>query len=141
MAKKKNEIAFDDLFFRTDFPLFRAPAFPRMTVEPVVDVFERPHEVVVTAELPGTRKEDIALKVTERGLQLHVHKREDQEERQEGKDGLSYLKESRFEGFSQFVAFSSEVKAEKARATYKNGVLEVRVPKRQGTKGHEVKVE
>ena len=151
---------FRDPFFRNDLApaaSFPTPSFPfgnfgtfggiarRMLAPPVIDVFERPHEVVVTAELPGTRKEDIAIKVLENGLQLHVEKNEHKESKNEGREGghpfQTFQEESRFEGYSQYVAFPAACKPKQAKATYKNGVLEVRIPKLHGKKGHAIKVD
>lgn len=152
---KKNELApfgFDwprrrrlDLFpaiWDEDFPV-RFPSFRSMMGEPAIDVFERGSEVVVTAELPGTRKEDISIKVLDDGMNLQVQQKERKEEKQEDKRRgfYSFSSSSRFEGYSRFIPFRSQVNAKAAKATYKNGVLEVRLPKSGKGGGHEVKVE
>ena len=108
------------------------PVFP----EPAFDSFETGGEVVVTVELPGVKKEDIGLHVDENGLSLEVNEKE--EKRTAGNDGYSYS--SRFQGYSRYLSFPSKVDAEKAKATFKNGVLEIRVPKK-GRKGNRVKID
>ncbi|MFH1200541.1 MAG: Hsp20/alpha crystallin family protein [Candidatus Micrarchaeota archaeon] len=129
---------------------FLMPSMPGLRgaikmAEPVIDVFEHGSEVVVTAEIPGTKKEDISIKVEENGLSLQVEKKEQRQERREDarNGGYSFSSSSRFEGYSRFVPFGASVNAKAAKATYKNGVLEVRIPKAVAGKahGHEVKVE
>jgi HSP20 family protein len=115
---------------------------PRMR-EPVVDVFERGNEVVVTAQVPGARKEDVKIKVLENGIELQVQAKERKEEKIEDKRHgfYSYSSSSSSEGYSRFIAFRSKVNAKAAKATFKNGVLEVRAPKLAKAQGREAKVE
>ncbi len=97
--------------------------------EPHIDFFETPKEAVVTAELPGVKKEDVTVKVAENGLTLTVHQKEKHEHETRQKGNYEYSYSSRFQGYSRYIPFSSKVLANKAKATYKNGVLEVRAPK------------
>jgi HSP20 family protein len=132
---------FDDGFPAIRMPIVRA-AIPAL-VQPVIDVFDAGKEMVVTAEIPGTKKEDIGVKVTPQGLNLTVRQREKKEERHEDKRRgvYSYSASSRFEGYSRFVPFGAQVDSKAAKATYKNGVLELRVPKRGKPDARQVKVE
>ncbi len=93
--------------------------------EPLVDVFERGDEVVVVAEIPGVDKEKIDLKVTEDGKTLII--KASNEERR-------YYKE---------VDLPAKVDPESAKASYKNGILEVRLKKigKEEGKGIKIKVE
>ncbi|MGC8982344.1 MAG: archaeal heat shock protein Hsp20 [Desulfurococcaceae archaeon] len=93
--------------------------------EPLVDVFERGDEVVVVAEIPGVDKEKIDLKVTEDGKTLII--KASNEERK-------YYKE---------VDLPAKVDPESAKASYKNGILEVRLKKigKEEGKGIKIKVE
>lgn len=96
---------------------------------PVVDMFEDEKEVVFTAELPGMKKEDLTLNISERGLNLGVQHREKTESEAKAKGWYEHSASSRFEGFSQYSSFPCLVDPTKAVATFKNGVLEIRVPK------------
>jgi len=90
--------------------------------EPLVDVMEEDDEVVVVAELPGVEKEDIDLSCTERELVISV----DTEKRK-------YYKR---------LELPTEVDPKSAKASYKNGVLEVRLKKaRPERKGEKIKIE
>ncbi len=132
MARKFGEMGFGPGTFRR---------FEKMMAEPFVDSFETDKEVVATAELPGVKKSDLTLRVTETGLSIKVEHREKQEHERKIHGGVEYSSSSRFEGFSRYVSFSSPVDAAKAKASYKNGVLEVRVPKIAQAKGRELKIE
>ena len=93
--------------------------------EPFADVFETKDEVVATVELPGVKKEDISLKVSPTCMMLEVQKKQAQERHGEA----SYEYTARFEGYTRTVPFPSRTISSKSKATYKNGVVEVRAPK------------
>jgi len=90
--------------------------------EPLVDVIEEEDEVVVVAELPGVEKEDIDLNATERELVISV----DTEERK----------------YYKHLELPAEVDPRSAKASYKNGVLEVRLKKvKPERRGERIKIE
>ncbi len=90
--------------------------------EPLVDVMEEDDEVVVVAELPGVEKEDIDLSCTGDELVISV----DTEKRK-------YYKR---------LELPAEVDPKSAKASYKNGILEVRLRKvRPERKGEKIKIE
>jgi HSP20 family protein len=128
---------FKKLFLRPDFDF-------ALRRSPVIDSFETNKEVVVTAELPGVRKEDVKVRVSDKGVSLSVESKQKHEEEKKDKHSYHYEYSSRFSGLSEFVGFKSGVKASEAKASFKNGVLEVRVPKKEsasGEKGKELKIE
>ena len=114
------------------FPRFSQALMRKALLEPFVDVFSTKDEVVATVELPGVHKEDIALKVSPNAMVISVKKGEREERREPG----SYEYSARFEGYSQTIPLPSKVVSGKAKATYKNGVLEIRIPK-EGTSSDE----
>lgn len=79
--------------------------------EPLTDVIESDEEVAVTVEIPGVEKQDIDLKATTDTLEIHV----DTSQRKYHKN----------------VDLPSSVKPKTTKATYKNGVLDVSIKKRQ----------
>ncbi len=123
---------------RFPFPRFAAKMMHRALSEPVIDVFQTKDEVVATIELPGVKKENISLKVSPSSLVLQVRSG-----RREEKHELEHYEYSaRFEGHSESVSLPARVDSTKAKATYKNGVLEVRVPKQaEGAKAGSVKID
>lgn len=110
--------------------------------EPFIDLFETKNEVVAVAELPGVKKEDLKVNVSDNGMRITVKEKEKKEEEKKEKGYYHYKYSARFRGLDQYQSFPCAVNAEKATATFKNGVLEVRVPKREKTsEGRQVKIE
>ncbi len=103
--------------------------------KPVTDLFETDKEVVATFELPGVTKQDIHLNVHEDNIEVKVEKKS--EEKKEG----SY-KSSSF-NFYRSMSLPANVNSNDIKATYNNGVLEVRMPKVKEVKikGKQIKIE
>ncbi|WP_077489369.1 Hsp20/alpha crystallin family protein [Sinomonas mesophila] len=81
--------------------------------------------LVVRAELPGIDPEkDVDVSITDDGLHIRAYR----EERAEQKDKHSYRSEFRYGSFSRTVPLPEGATADDVTATYKDGVLEVRVP-------------
>jgi HSP20 family protein len=109
---------------------------PKMR-EAFTDVQENDKEVIITAELPGISKEDIELNMTSDRVEIKAEKKEEQEEVDEGFKSFG----RRYTGFYRSIPLPAPVKAEKAKATYKNGVLEVVLPKKEGTESRSIKID
>jgi HSP20 family protein len=106
---------------------------------PVVDLSEDKDDVVAKVELPGIGKDDIDVQLTERTLTIKGEKKKEEEVDEEN----YYRSERSYGGFSRTVELPSEVQSDKAKASFKEGVLEVRVPKTEEakTKVKKVKVQ
>lgn len=118
---------FED-FIRKPFSFGGVPGlrFSRMEeVVPSVDIFEDKNEVVVRAEIPGVKKEDLDVTLTEDTISIAGEKKK--EEKVEKKD--YYHWESSYGSFARTFSLPAEVQTEKAKSQFKNGVLEVRIPK------------
>jgi HSP20 family protein len=103
---------------------------------PVVDVYEEKGEVVVKAEVPGLSKDDLSVNLSDSVLTIEGSK--SREEKINEKD---YCRSERaFGSFSRSVELPAEVKDEQVKATFKNGVLEIRLPKTEESKKRVVKV-
>ncbi len=94
--------------------------------EPLVDVIEEKQHIKVIAELPGISKEQINLKVGEENLEIKVENPE-----------RKYYKS---------VKLPASVKSMSAKASYKNGVLEIILERKEPKKdekesGHKIKIE
>jgi HSP20 family protein len=102
-----------------------------------VDVFEQGNEVVLKADLPGIRKEDISVKCA--GNNITISGERKSEERVEQKD---YLRWERHHGaFSRTLTLPEGCDASKIKASYRDGVLEVHVPRPEGSSVKQIKVE
>jgi HSP20 family protein len=110
-------------------PLARVEGSDLAIREPLVDLIDQGSEFVVRAELPGVSKEDIDLKVTSDGIEIRAKADRSREEKE--KD--YYFRERTYQAYERTLSFPEEVKADLASATLKDGVLEVRIPKKQPT--------
>jgi HSP20 family protein len=103
---------------------------------PSVDVIDRDEEVVVRAEVPGYRKEDIDISVSNSHLTI---KGETKSEEKEEK-GDYYRCEISHGSFTRTVNLPAAVEESKAKASIKDGVLELTLPKREKSKRHKITV-
>jgi HSP20 family protein len=103
---------------------------------PALDVFEEKDAVVVKAEVPGMTKDDVRVDVAGDVLTLRGEKKK--EEKIEEDD--YYCQERTYGAFTRSVRLPVEVRAEKATATFKNGVLELRLPKSEDAKRQRVSI-
>jgi HSP20 family protein len=104
---------------------------------PKVDVIERDKEVVVKAELPGVQKENVEISVTDHSLTLRATTREEKTEEK----GEYHRRELSRGEFVRSLTLPADVDGSKAKATYKDGVLELVVPKIEVSKRHSVKID
>lgn len=91
---------------------------------PAVEVFERDNNLVVRAELPGLKKEDIKVEMTDEGLTIQGERKREHEEQGEG----FYRSERSYGKFYRVIPLPEDANAEQVQAQFNNGVLEVSVP-------------
>jgi len=108
-----------------------------MTRVPPIDVYEEQGSLVAKVELPGMKKEEV--EITLEGNLLTVAGVKEREERLERKNYSRYERHSG--AFSRTVALPFEVVMEKATASLKEGVLEIRAPRAEGGKASRRKIE
>ncbi|SNB45348.1 HSP20 family protein [Geobacter sp. DSM 9736] len=132
---ERMERMFDE-FFKHPFSLLTRTPWSRSFSEfeqvhaPHVDVFEEGNSVVVKAEVPGISKEEIDVTFKENVLTISGEKKK--EEKVENKD--YYQLERSYGSFSRSIFLPTEVKTEEASATFKDGVLEIRIPRTEESK-------
>lgn len=112
------------------------PARAESFAAPVVDIYEEKDDIVLKAELPGMTKDDIEVNVTDHQLTLKGEKKKEEEVKEDN----YYRCERSFGSFSRVVDLPEEVQTEKAKASFKDGVLEIRVPKTEEAKRKRIKV-
>lgn len=103
---------------------------------PVVDVFDEKDEIVVKAELPGLEKGDIEVSITDSQMTLKGEKKKEENIEREN----YYKRERSYGAFLRSVELPTDVQADKVKAAFKNGVLEVRLPKTEEAKTKTTKV-
>lgn len=114
-------------WFRTEGLQLHAPA---------VDVFEEKDEIVVKAEIPGIEKDSIEVNLSDHILTIKGEKKQEEEVKEEN----YYRSERSYGSFVRTLELPKDVQADKVKATFKNGVLEVRMPKTEQAKAREIKV-
>jgi HSP20 family protein len=105
---------------------------------PAVDVFESEgHEFVIKAELPDMKREDIAVTFDSGTLTL---KGERKSEHETSKDRFHRI-ERQYGSFSRSFTLPATVDASRIAATYKDGVLTIRLPQREEAKPKQIEVQ
>lgn len=103
---------------------------------PVVDLYDDKDQVVVKAELPGMTKDEIEIDISDHQLTLKGEKKKEEEIKEEN----YYRSERSYGSFTRVLDLPAEVQNDKVHASYKNGVLEIRLPKTEEAKKKEIKV-
>ncbi|MFC1808759.1 Hsp20/alpha crystallin family protein [Candidatus Omnitrophota bacterium] len=104
---------------------------------PAVDVYDSKDNVLVKADLPGLKKEDIDVTIKDNTLIIKGEKKYDSEVKDDG-----YIRTERFCGsFHRAIALPADVDSNKAKAEYKNGTLELTLPKREEAKPKQITVD
>jgi HSP20 family protein len=103
---------------------------------PNVDVSETKDEIVVTAEMPGMKKEDITLSVQDNVITLSGEKKSEEEK----KDANFYRLERSFGSFCRSFTLPTPVEADKIKASFKDGILKVTLPKSEKVKPQEIPI-
>lgn len=123
--------------FRMDMPAWNDLMKPFAGKAPRVDVINRENEVLVRAEIPGMEKEDLDVTLTNNTLTIKGETRHE-EKTEEG----DYVRREISSGsFARTVTLPGDVDGTKAKASFKDGVLELTVPKVAKSKSHSVRVE
>jgi len=106
---------------------------------PRMDVQDRESDVLVRAELPGVTKDDLDISVSEGSVTIKASSRREKEEGEA--EGEYYRREIASGAFARTVALPADVDADKARARFADGVLELTLPKREAAQRKRIQVE
>ncbi len=141
VRRNRNELGalrsqMDDLFDGFFRGLDKPFSFLGERAWPAIDVAEKDDAILVRAEVPGCKPEDIDISVYGNTLTLSGEKKESHEANQDG----YYHMESTWGSFRREIPLSAEVDSEKIEAVVKDGVLTVTLPKAEKSKAVKVKV-
>jgi HSP20 family protein len=103
---------------------------------PAVDIHENDEAIILQAELPGLKKEDIDIEVKENILTLKGERKHNNEVKEQN----YYRQERRSGKFYRSFKLPAVINPEKVMASYKAGVLEVKIPKPREQKSTQVKI-
>jgi HSP20 family protein len=124
--------AFDRLF---DESFFRPLRLGRDAV-PLVDLVTTPEDAILKVALPGIKPEDVSIDVTEEAVTISGKYAEELDERDVG----YHLHELSKGGFTRTVTLPVPIKSTEAQATFKDGLLTLRLPKAQAVKPYHVPI-
>jgi len=117
----------------------RSRGYPTITAgiwHPPVDILESGDSYLIRAELPGVKKEDVHLEVREGTLSLSGERKFD-----EPATGVEYLRTERVAGrFSRSFYLPQTIKQDGIKATFRDGILEIHVPKVEEAKPRQITV-
>jgi HSP20 family protein len=112
--------------FRDPFRRFEDTVNALSKLSPRADLKETEKTITITAELPGVSEADIDVSVAEDRLTISAHKKE--ETRQDGED--FHLTERHFGTMKRSFTLPVNADVDKAKASFKDGVLSIEVPKK-----------
>lgn len=121
---------FDGFFRGLDRPFGSHKAWP------AIDVAEKDDAILVRAEVPGCKADDVDISVYNNTLTISGEKKETREEKDKG----YYYCESSYGSFRRDVTLPAEVDTAKVEATCKDGVLNITLPKAARSKAVKVQI-
>lgn len=128
MERAFNDFLLQRFFTPSGMPRFKFPELGDVLTS--VDMFEEGDNLVIKAELPGMKKEDINVDLKDDVITISGEKKS--EEKSERKD--FHIVERTFGSFTRRLRLPVEIKADKVEASFKDGVLEITMPKSEAAK-------
>jgi HSP20 family protein len=123
---------FDDFFGR---PVLKT-GWTEGVWSPTVDISEDKENVIIKSEMPGMSKDDVKISIQDNVLTLKGEKKQEKEE----KDKNYHRIERNYGSFCRSFQLPTSVKSDKVKASYKDGVLSVTLPKTEEVKPKEIPV-
>lgn len=136
------ERLFDDVFsWRRARPSRWGLNFPTVSElaekVPRIDIVERDNELLVRAELPGVEKDKLDISLTDDTVTIKATTEHEQKKEQ----GNYYCCEISRGEFARTLTLPAAVNTNQAKASFKNGILELTLPRREQTNRRNIKVE
>lgn len=133
---------FDEMRRNWMHPFFMGRGFPEVVSPfggraPRMDVIDRDNEICVRAEIPGVSKDDLEVSLHENEVTIRATTQKEHTEEK----GQYYRREMSRGEFQRTVRLPGTVDGEQAKASFKDGVLELIIPKLAGSKRQSIKVE
>ncbi len=124
---------FNDFFRMVPADLSGKEVFPKL------DVHEDEKAVHVKAEIPGLEEKDLDVTLKENTLTISGEKKEEKTE--EDKNRNYYYCERSFGSFTRTIVLPEGIKADEVKANYKNGILDIELPKGEAAQPKKINVE
>jgi HSP20 family protein len=114
--------------------------FSRTTGEeiwvPEVEVVQQDDQLKIRADLPGLKREDVTVDITENAVIIQGERRHEEEEEREG----YYRSERSYGSFCRVIPLPEGAITDQAKATFKDGVLEITMPAPPASKGRRLEI-
>jgi HSP20 family protein len=123
---------------RSTGPFQTGRQFSSSLWSPQMETFQRGNEFVVRADLPGLKKDDVKIDITDDSITIEGERREEHEEDREG----YYRSERSYGSFYRVVPLPEGAITDSAKANFNNGVLEivVQAPPREVSRGRRLEI-
>jgi HSP20 family protein len=105
---------------------------------PSVDVIDRDKEILVRVEAPGINKDDLDISVSDNTLTI---KGSTKKEEKEEEKGVYYRREISTRDINHVLGLPCDVEPDQAKATFKDGMLEITLTKKENTKRHKLTID
>lgn len=123
--------------FDDNLSYFRMPGAAANQFAFPVDIKDTPESVLIKAELPGMKKEDIKISFNDNILTIQAERSKEEKE-----EGVNYVRTERSYGsFSRSFTIDVPVKHGEAKAGYQEGVLEITLPKETAVQKEEINIQ
>lgn len=103
---------------------------------PQIEVFQRENELVIRADLPGMKRDDISVEITEDAVTIQGERRQESEEEREG----VYRSERVYGSFYRVIPIPEGAITEQANGSFRDGVLEITMPVPPKSKGRRIEI-
>jgi HSP20 family protein len=124
-----------DRVFESTYGTFSRSPAPLSRWNAAVDVYQDKDQFTVVVELPGLKKEEIEISLHDDTLTISGERKREESSEQE------FLTERSYGKFQRSLTLPSAVDAEAVKANYKNGLLQVVLPKAEQTKPKQIEVD
>lgn len=103
---------------------------------PDIDVFQRNNEMTIRVDLPGLKRDEISVDVTDDAVVIQGERKREHEEEREG----FYRSERSYGTFSRVVPLPEGAMTDQAKARFRDGVLEITMPAPPASKGRRLEI-
>ena len=103
---------------------------------PQVETFQKDNELTIRADLPGLKREDVTVEINDRDICIHGERKHESDEERDG----YYHSERSYGSFSRTIPLPEGAITEQAKATFRDGVLEITMPAPPASKGRRLEI-
>jgi len=103
---------------------------------PDVEVFQKNNELTIRADLPGLKKDEVSVEITDDAIVIQGERKHEHEERHEG----MYRSERSYGSFYRIIPLPEGAMSDQAKAQFRDGVLEITMPAPPASKGRRLEI-